>query len=394
MALNTLQASGWHGRPNSSWNPSANLPGNTGNQNHITTNQNIRNAGRAISEAVGSLTGRGSVFGTIEGRTSDADVASVRVDSSRLISSMPPRDTTVNVQQTAQAQVNTGDALTSSARAVDSGVFRFSIEAGGRTHEFNINVLDSDDNASVHRLMANAINSRNIGVTASIQTGTADGAATSALTLTASRTGTNNAFSVTDTTGNLTATMGVSAVDQQARNAVFSINGGQERVSQTNEISLAAGVTATLRGEGETNITFAHNAQDARSAVTDLVNSINSAMRNTNAGDGRGSARFLQDLHGLNRTFASALGRIGIEVQNNGQLAINENRLNSAIEDGSVSRFFENRGSGFVSRVERLANNAVNTNHYVNAPPPVNFNNNNFNFGNTFDSWSMFNLFG
>jgi flagellar hook-associated protein 2 len=314
---------------------------------------------------------------------------------------MRPQDMELTVQQTAQAQRNEGYTLTADARYVSSGAFSFEIEVGDSTHTFNINVLDSDDNESIQRRMAQAINTRNIGVTASVATettGTGNNTeTTSTLNLTAAQTGTNNAFTVTDVTGNLADAMGVTTVDQEARNAIFSVNGGFERHSQSNEVSLAAGVTATLRYEGTTDISFARPTNEATRAVTDLVNSINSAISDTNARDGRGSARFLDDLRGMNRTFAPALARVGISVNNDGRLSIDQDRLSRAAEDGSLARLFENDSFGFGARVGRIAQNAAQSNFYVNAPSPVNISSGmggNFNFGNTFDTWSVLNMFG
>lgn len=389
MALNQLRSGGFNGFPNVN-QPRVFQPNQPStNQNAPQTNASIRNAGSAIAGALDGITGRNA---TLEGRTSDSDVATVRVDSSRTIASMPPRDTTIDVQQAAVAQTNRGDMLTSSFRNVNEGAFSFSIEVGGRTHDFNINVQDANNNHDVQNLMAQAINSRNIGVTASVSTGVDDGAAVSTLSLTADRTGTNNAFTVTDTTGNLTAAMGVNTVTNAAQNAQFTLNGGELITSQSNEVNIAAGVNITIAGEGQSNITFGRTNAQSISAAQDLVSAINSAIRSTNPSDGRGSSRFLNDLIGMNITFTDSLSRIGINVQNNGQLSINQERLQAAAEDGSLTRFFEN-GSGFAARAERIANNAQSTRHYTNAAPQVNLGNSNFN-NNSTDQWALLNLFG
>jgi flagellar hook-associated protein 2 len=389
MAMSQLQMSGMHGIPGAPGRPAG--PGATGNasrESTAVTNQNIRNAGSAIADALDTLTGRDAA---LEGRTSNAEAATVNVNNGRLIASMPPQNTTLNVIQTAQAQENNGNALAAQGRAIESGGFTFEIEAGGRVHEFTINVLDTDNNTSIQRAMADAINRRDIGITATVNNAVTGGNQTTALNLASTATGTGSAFTVRDTTGNLTETMGINTVNQQARNAIFTLNGGEERTSQSNDISLAAGVTATLTGTGETNITFGRNTDSSVNAATELVNAINSAMRGVNPNEGRGSRRFLEDLHGLTVTFESALSRIGINVQNNGTLSIDRERLQAAAEDGSLDRFFE--GRGFAARVDRIAHNAANTNSYANRVAPVNVNNG-FDFGNTQDQWNMFNLFG
>jgi flagellar capping protein FliD len=343
-----------------------------------------------MAGALDAFSGRNSAAG-VTGRSSDEDVAGVRVDNSRSIASMPPADTRIDVIQTAQAQVNEGDALTSSFAGVGSGMFNFEIQVNGRTHNFNISVSDTDDNNDIQNRMANAINARSIGVRAAVSTGTEDGAGTTTLTLTGSQTGTGGVFSVTDVTGNLASAMGVTAATQDARNAEFTLNGGEVRTSQTNEVNIAAGVNITLAGEGRADISFGRSTGQAVSAAQDLVSAINSAIRGTNPNDGRGSARFLNDLIGMNITFSASLSRVGIDVQNNGQLSVDSARLQAAAEDGSLQSFFE--GGGFAARAGRIASN-TQARHYTNAPPPVNLGNNNFNFGNASDPWVMMNLFG
>jgi len=374
------------------------FPGRPGaNQNNqATTNQAIREFGRDLQSAVSEINrNRGAIFNAVEGNTANNNVATVDVDNSRTIRSMFPQDVEITVQQTALAQVNEGEELLASGRDFQSGTQTFEIESRGQTHSFTINVLDSDTNASIQNRMADLINSRNIGINATVSASQNNNQNYSQLNLT-SQTGSANAFEVRDTVGNLAGSLGVTDATQEARNARFSVNGGFERVSASNEVNIAAGVTATLQGEGTTRITFSRDQSQQTEAVTNLVNQINDALRGTRAADGRGSERFIQDLAGMNRTFQSSLGRVGIDVQANGTLQINETRLNQAARDGTLGNLFENRNIGFGARVERIASNAANTNFYQNAPAPVNFTARNslFDFGNMGNTWNMINIFG
>jgi hypothetical protein len=381
MALSSLRNDGFFSIGTTSRAPDVSRPG--ANQNsQPQTNANIRNAGQAMSSAIGVISGRNT--GALQGNTANAEVATVQVDNKRTIASMPPRDTSVQVQQLARGQQNQGDALTASSRNVTAGEHTFSIEANGKTHEFTINVSADDTNGSIQRMMANTINASDIGVTAAVRTGTEDGATTSTLTLTGTQTGAGNNFTVT---GDIAQSMGVTDTTRAAQNAVYSLNNGETLTSQTNDINIAAGVNITLTGEGSTNITFGRTAEQAVSATRDLVSAINSAIRSTNPNDGRGSSRFINDLIGMNVTFTDSLARVGINVQNNGQLSIDEDRLRAAAADGSLERL-----DGFTRRAGNIASNAA-TRHYANAAPPVNVSTNNFNFGNTANLWSSFNMF-
>ncbi|MCL1844369.1 MAG: hypothetical protein FWF77_00490 [Defluviitaleaceae bacterium] len=369
-------------------NPRAN------NQPNVpVTDARIRTAGYNINSAIDDI--RDGNANRLEGRTSNADVATVEVNNARLIESMMPRNTSINVRQTATAQTNEGEALESNERAVDSGAYTFEIEAGGRTQTFNINVLDTDDNASIQARMAAAVNASNIGITATVQTqGTGD-EATTRLTFTASETGTDNTFAVTDVSGNLAETMGVNETTAEAQNAVFSINNGAERQSQTNQVNIAPGVTATLQGEGQADINFRRDNENLMNAVTDLVNSLNASLQNVNPNAGSGSSQFVSDIRGMNFSFASSLARVGIQVGGDGRLSINETQFERAAEDGSLSRMFEDGNFGFMGRASNIASNAANSNLYRNTPNPVNFMSpgSNFDFGNVNDTWAMMNLF-
>jgi flagellar hook-associated protein 2 len=395
MAQNQLMSSGFNFRSSSAppaWQNNASAQQN----NDIASNASIRSAGRNIQDAFsGSQQGRQSSFNMLQGVSSDSDVATVSVNNARVISSLPPQNASLNVQQMATAQVNEGAALDRNDRDVNPGTFSFSIQTGGRTHNFTMRVEAFEDNEAVQRRMAETINARGIGVTASVATEGTGQNATSSLTLTGDQTGAGNAFTVRDTSGNLAETMGVTDATQEAQNAIYSVNGGVVRESASNEINLGRGVTATLQGEGTTDISFTRNAQQAIEAATSLVNALNSALRNTNTNDGRGSERFVSDIQGMNRTFASALSRVGINVQADGQLSIDSARMERAAADGSLSRMFDNdRNFGFAGRAERIANNAA-SGSYRNAPNPVNFTspNNQFNFGNVDNFSSLLNLF-
>ncbi|MDR0272874.1 MAG: hypothetical protein LBI27_06115 [Clostridiales bacterium] len=399
MAQNQLMASGFDWR-SSSVPPAWTSKGNEGLANRpqdnsvSSSNATLRSAGAGIQSVVAGMQGNKNAFSAVEGRSSHTDVATVSVDNSRANASLL-RDTAIDVKQAATAQANAGDAVSASGRDIASGDYRFSVETGGKTYDFNIKVAAGESNEAVQRKMAEAVNARKIGVTASVST-TKDGNDTaSRLTLTAANTGTGSTFTVTDRTGNLASDMGITSVSTQAQNAVYSVNGGLERTSESNQINIASGVTATLRGAGTTDITFARSTDQQVSAVKNLVNSLNSALRNTKTTDGRGSERFASDIIGMNITFAPSLSRVGINVQDNGQLSVDENKLQQAASDGSLAKMFENTTSGFAARANRVSANAA-SGGYRNSPTPVDYTSQltNFNFGNTGDMWSWMSFLG
>jgi hypothetical protein len=390
MVQNQLMQGGFnlHGSSNSApWQNNT-----SGTAQNTASNASLRNAGRAVQDVFGDMR-RNNVFNAMEGRSSDTDVATVRVENSRS-SSIPLRDTSIDVRQAAASQENRGSSLAANERAVDAGTYNFAIESGGRTHTFRIEVGADDDNRAIQLRMAEAVNARDIGVRASVETAGSGNNRTTQLSLTGTQTGRGNAFSVSDSGGgNLASEMGISQVSREAQNALFSINGGTERESASNEINIGSGVTATLQGEGTAEITYVRDTRQAVDSARELVNALNSALRNTNANDGRGSSRFVSDIQGMNRAFSNTLSRVGITMEQNGQLTIDQARLERAAADGSLSRVLDGQ-SGFGARANRIATSAA-SGAYRNSPAPVNVTSpNHFNFGNVENMWSMMNLFG
>jgi len=339
------------------------------------TSAAVRRAGNDLFQAVRgfTLSDRRSAFSRHQGVTSDSKVATVSVNNS-LTTSFGVQNLTKNpieleVRQTAQAQINAGQAMNSFGRGVSEGVFNFEIETSSGVHSFSLTVGASDTNETIQRRMALAINQRDIGITASAETSgaTQNAARTTALTLTANNTGTNSAFTINDTSG-LTAAMSVANATQEARNAVYSTDGVNERTSQSNTVSLAAGVTATFQDTGTTTVSLERDPRAATDAVTNFVNSVNSALNSVNASDGRGSARFVSDLQGMTRSNSAALSRVGITVSRNGQMTIDTVRLERAARDGSLEQLFASGQFGINARAERIASNATTTNTYNDMP--------------------------
>jgi len=357
----------------------------------FSTNSAIRSAGNNL---LGTTQGKQAEFSQYQGASSNARTATVNIDSSKAsketISSMASSPMNLDVKQTALAQTNAGQAVGMSERGVDAGEYAFSIETGGKTHTFSIAVGENDTNESIQEKMAALINKADIGITASVTAGAEDG--TRSLSLASDSTGTDAAFTVSDDSGNLASAMGITEATQEAQNAVYSINGGPEKESQSNTVTLAEGVTATLKGSGTASVSAERDTKSAMAAATNLVNALNSALKSANSGDGRGSARLASDIQTLTKTYASQLASAGITVSRNGELTIDEAKLEKAAQNGSLDRLFTNERTGFSARAERIANNAANTEKYADMQLGFSFERGQFKFFNIQNAGMLFNM--
>lgn len=335
-----------------------------------TTNTDIKENGNKISELLNTLSDKSSksVFNSYSVSASDSNAVSATLDQSKFSQSkISPIN--LNVQQVAKAQTNSGDAISASGKAVSTGNYSFSIESNGKKHDFSINVSATDDNKSIQQKMADAINSKEIGVTASAVYNSTN--KTTKLSITGDKTGvgTNlaalSSFNITDKAGQLASKMGITKVSNQAQNAVYSVN-GQEKTSASNNIDLGNGVTATLKNAGKSTLNYAKNGSNAVDKVKSLVETFNSALKKSNELQGAGTSRLSKDISDMTKTYSKSLSEIGINVFSDGSMKIDETKLNSAASNGKLQKMFQTDASyGFASRADRIADNMSKSNYYA-----------------------------
>ena len=395
---------GFWGGINNSWNNNQNFRVSRPSSFPTihNTSSSIRIAGNRLMEALrGFTSGSFATFPPMVSSSTASNVATGAVDHSVRNVNHLSQSLTINVHQLARAQVNQGDAMSSTDRAVDTGRFTVGIFNGETNHEFEIHVRAGDTNETIQRRLADAINESNIGIRATISAGTNatdrnPAYRTTRLTLTAAQTGTESAFTVTDISGNLAQALGIREVTETAQNAIFSIRPGRVEESQSNNISIGRGISVNLQGVGQAQISFGRDTERADTMVRNIVGAINNILNLPTSGSGvRGEDRLVRDMRGALQTFSADLARVGIHVRRNGEITINENALRGAIQAGTIGDLFGS-DSPFMNRIGRIAHQAANTNRFTNAPIPVEINRpfNLFDFGNAFTHWSFINMMG
>ena len=275
-------------------------------------------------------------------------------------------DTNFVIHQIATTQRNDGTALTANAKVEAEGLHKFELEVDGRTHEISFKVEGEVTNRQFQQMMADAINNANLGINATI---TASGNNTT-LRLETGTTGPGidggPRFTIRDIEGEAVALTGTGDITQEAQNAVFTVNGGEERTQATNRVDLGNGLVVNLlaSSEGEVRIFMGQDRLAMRSAVRDVVNQFNALLEaaHVNAGD-RNTRQLIRDLNGAARMSRRDLDRLGIQIGRDGMLTINETALNAAMDDGSLDRFFRGgdngRPSAFVTRLGRIADSVI-----------------------------------
>jgi len=326
---------------------------NTNNFNQALFN-NLERVGAASAELRSQVSSMSTLnqFSPNIGRTassSESEVLSATVARGAAVSSHTRTD--VNVTQLASGQENTSNAMRADENSF-GGSFSFSVtDNAGRTNTFSVNLAENDDNRSAMQSMAAQINASasNTGIRASLVEDEENG--TVSLQLSNSRTGeTDGRFTVNDESG-----ANLNNVTSEAANAQFSVNGVNQS-SQTNNVTLQQGVTATLNQTGSTQVTFQQDMSTATSSAQRFVDSFNS-LRDAASG----SDRLTNQLNQAARNFSRALGDSGISMNSEGRMSItDESRLTQSVSDGSFSRNFQGIGS-LGDSLQNISRNAYRT---------------------------------
>ena len=305
--------------------------------------------------------------------SSNTDIMRIRGNSSTV------PEISVKVDQVAEPQRNEGTAMRADDRDMPGGLHSFDIAIDGQTHRVSFTTSEALTNRAFQQRMADAINQANIGITASVNTANNQSTLNLAATATgAGATVTNTVtnedgeeetvtttaprFTITDVMGNATAAMGVNNISQHGQNAIFTVN-GETRTSASNNVNLTGGVEATLVSTGEVNVTSGGDATGIRNSVRQMVARFNDLLETArNNGADRNTGRLIRDLENTIRRNRRALDEMGVAMNREGVLVINENRLQTAAENGTAQRLLggtNNRSGSFVSALTRIADSVA-----------------------------------
>jgi len=295
------------------------------------------------------------------------------------------RDVSVQINQIAKAQRNQGTSLELNESFKGGNEFEFEIELGGQSHKISFSVPkpetseDSEDseeskgitNQQFLQKMVAAINgTTGLSVTASISSG--------ALVITGDQTGEGRSFEIRDITGDAVSITGISYVAQDAQDAIFIVDGGEPQNSASNNVSLGNGLSVTLVQASENPVTVAMG-QDRlamRVGVQQMVDGFNAMLEAALGNSSDRHTRLLaRNLQAATRSSRRALDDIGIEIDRNGFLSVNEAKFDKAVQNGRLDRFVRG-GNGrsannFIGRVGRLAAD-VNRNPMRHVSPRAN----------------------
>ena len=278
-------------------------------------------------------------------------------------------------QQLAQAhKLQSAVKTTSSTATGAAGNLQISLANGS---SFTVAIGSSNDTLDGIR---DAINNAadNVGVTATV----VNGSAGAQLVLTADKTGTDYAISLSDD-GNVTTTLGMTDY-QTAQNAIFTIDGIQVQ-SQSNTVTDALqGVTIDLKsvGTGANTLTVTKDVESVKKSVqgfVDAYNTLNDTLKSLRAGDLAGDNVILSIESQIRNVFNTTptglstnlayLSEIGITTNDQGNLTLSDSKLESQLnaDFSAIADLLANDNQGYVFRLSSVADSLLQSDGLIDS---------------------------
>lgn len=275
-----------------------------------------------------------------------------------------PNHFEIEVKSLATEQINIGNYLDSDAMDFSPKKHTFTIDTPSNSIKFGINVTQQDTNLDVQKKIANAINDRGFGVTASIISEGNE----NALMLTSLDTGATDSngglqFNIRNTSNgqDIISMLGLNNVSTMPTNSTFNIN-GETHTSASNHIAINHVVELDFHQTSDkpVNISLVPDTKVAMEHIDAFIESYNMLV-DLSKESGKlnlGTRSLGRDISGIADNHKEELAGLGIIVDDEGKLSKDDDRLSGILENGEFNALFTNLSS-FKANMENTANRLI-----------------------------------
>ncbi|MCH5262976.1 MAG: flagellar capping protein [Lachnospiraceae bacterium] len=284
----------------------------------------------------------------------------------------------IEVNRLATPQINSGNYLADDAPvALPPDTYSFDIGIDGLNYEFQFSIKPNDTNKDVQERLARLITNANIGMKAQVVPGEEN---TSYLRMESNSTGLKGdnpyLFMISDHRTSKTAGtveyFGLDHVSTHPGNASYVVN-GDEQTSTTNRFTLDRIYEVKLTGvsseEGETaSIGLKTDVESLTENINTLVRGFNSFLKTVAeyTDNQPKSNQLFNEMSGVARVFAHDLTSVGLNLNLDGTLEVDDNTLRQSAMSNDAAETFSPLKS-FTNAVLRKSNQvSLNPMNYVN----------------------------
>ncbi len=309
----------------------------------------LKENARQLRNTITSLTSEhsSSVLDRKVASSSDPDKLGVTyVGSDEDVDGAPDFD--IEISSLATPQVNIGSFLNKDTMKLEADLYSFDVNINDTDYEFQFSIDNGDTNKEIQQKISRLINRSNIGINASVL----EEGDTSAIRLESSASGHRSDNSLnfrisdenTSMTSGVVSYFGLNEIAHDPTNAHFKIN-GQFKSTTSNNFTVGKVYEVELKGltEEDTPVHVGLKADvDALTEnISNLAGAYNDFLRKAaeyTSNYGR-SNRIMNEMQTLASHYASGLTSIGLNMQENGIIEINDELLtqSTSVEDPKTS---------------------------------------------------------
>lgn len=314
----------------------------------------LKEDARQLQSTIASLGGldEAALLKKKEAFSSDESIASVSyVGNSENAIDAPTL--ALEVHSLASPQVNMGDFISSDLPvALKPETYSFDLNINDLNYEFQFDVRDTDTNADIQKRLTRLINNANIGLKAEF---IEDGEGSSSLKLTSQKSGLSSdgrqVFHISDgetsRTSGIVDYLGIGAVTRMPSNAEFTVD-GVPHSETSNTFTLDKNYRISLKGLTPEDGTPVHigmktDIESLTANLRQLAGGYNHFLRSAIEYTERHprSNQLVSEMWHLAGSFAEPLSEIGMSIDENGAIEIDEDMLQQSVLAGNIEKDFD-----------------------------------------------------
>lgn len=280
----------------------------------------------------------------------------------------------LEVEALASPQINMGHYLSNDEKKVKAGTYSFDVNFNNIAYEFQFSVAEDDANLDIQNKLARLFNHANIGLNATVVDGLDN---TSGLKIASSQTGEGSSsdgvlFTIRNTTEDSSTDivdyLGIDYIASKASNAYFTIN-GEESYATSNQFTVDKTFEITLNNvspnSGESVfIGLKTNIDSLKDNIYHLVGGYNSFLESVEQYKNLTSSNKLSyEMQNVARLYRNELDAVGINITDNGTLAIDDNLLTQTAQSEDMYELLsplKNFSSSLFEKGEEISRDPLN----------------------------------
>ncbi|WP_034443938.1 flagellar filament capping protein FliD [Butyrivibrio sp. AE2032] len=303
------------------------------------------------------------------GKTPDQDIGNAQFD--------------IEVTQLASSQVNKGAFLPKDAAGLSADNYAFDVRINGQEFEFQFSVYGTDKNKDVQDKLEKLINKANIGLHAEVVEDGDRSALEISSTHTGLRPGQVSQFEIFESSSGLAGGaikyLGIDHVAAPATNAHFSLN-GEDRVAVSNHFTVGGKFDITLKettiAASPIHVGVKKDNEALLKHVTSLIDNYNNFITDAagKTDDKFKGSKLRSEIIGIAQQNLSDCEDLGIKLEGNGTLSIDDEMLRQAVSAGNSMAALEPVNKFADALIDKTKDISVDPMKYIDRPV-VNYKN-------------------